>query len=65
MGDFVTRTDAPWTHTVPPSGSTEDFFNAVAYQKGWYDFTIGTDADPGWTRRHSGHLETGTDSFSG
>ena len=40
------RTDGPWTYTVPAGGSAEDYFNAVAYQNGWYDFTVTADVGP-------------------
>ncbi|WP_405805859.1 phospholipase C, phosphocholine-specific [Streptomyces sp. NBC_00210] len=59
------RTDGPWTYTVPAGGSTEDYFNAVAYQNGWYDFTVTADVDPTWSRRYTGHIETGSPSVSG
>ncbi|MER7148127.1 phosphocholine-specific phospholipase C [Streptomyces xanthochromogenes] len=54
-----------WTYTVPAGGSTEDFFNAVANQNGWYDFTITADSDSTWSRRYTGHIETGAASVSG
>ncbi|KIE24339.1 phospholipase [Streptomyces sp. MUSC 125] len=59
------RSDGPWTYTVAPGTSTEDFFNAVAYTHGWYDFTVTVDSDASWSRRFTGHLETGTASVSG
>ncbi|MEU6659981.1 phosphocholine-specific phospholipase C [Streptomyces sp. NPDC046821] len=59
------RTDGPWTYTVPAGGSTEDFFNAVAYQNGWYDFTVTSSTDSTWSRRYTGHIETGAASVSG
>ena len=59
------RTDGPWTYQVPAGGSTSDFFNAVAYNNGWYDFTVTVDADSSWTQRFTGHLETGAPSVSG
>ncbi|RVU19945.1 phospholipase C, phosphocholine-specific [Streptomyces antnestii] len=59
------RTDGPWTYTVPAGGSTEDFFNAVAYQNGWYDFTVTSGTDTTWSRRYTGHIETGAASVSG
>jgi phospholipase C len=37
----------------------------VAYQDGWYDFTITVDSDASWSRRFTGHIETGTASVSG
>ncbi|MEU3028621.1 phosphocholine-specific phospholipase C [Streptomyces incarnatus] len=59
------RSDGPWTYTVAAGASTEDFFNAVAYNNGWYDFTITVDSDVSWSRRFTGHLETGATSVSG
>ncbi len=59
------RTDGPWKYTVPAGGSTSDFFNAVAYQNGWYDFTVTVDSDATWSQRFSGHLESGNPSISG
>ncbi|MDH6126583.1 phospholipase C, phosphocholine-specific [Kitasatospora sp. GP82] len=59
------RTDGPWAYTVPAGGSTSDYFNAVAYNNGWYDFTVTVDSDPSWSQRFSGHLETGSPSISG
>jgi phospholipase C len=59
------RGDGPWTYTVAADGATEDCFNAVAYQNGWYDFTITVDSDARWSRRFTGHIETGRASVSG
>ncbi|MER5861447.1 phospholipase C, phosphocholine-specific [Streptomyces sp900105245] len=59
------RGDGPWTYTVAAGASAEDFFNAVAYQDGWYDFTVTVDSDATWSRRFTGHLETGGASVSG
>ncbi|MFJ6084708.1 phosphocholine-specific phospholipase C [Streptomyces sp. NPDC092369] len=59
------RTDGPWTYTVPAGGATEDYFNAVAHQNGWYDVTVTVDSDTTWSRRFTGHLESGATSVSG
>ncbi|MER8185531.1 phospholipase C, phosphocholine-specific [Kitasatospora sp. NPDC094015] len=59
------RTDGPWTYTVPAGGNVSDYFNAVAYNNGWYDFTITVSSDTTWSQRFSGHLETGAASISG
>ncbi|MEV7388120.1 phosphocholine-specific phospholipase C [Streptomyces sp. NPDC091215] len=59
------RTDGPWTYTVAAGAATEDYFNAVAYQSGWYDFTVTVDSDATWSRRFTGHLETASASVSG
>ncbi|WP_406344862.1 phospholipase domain-containing protein [Streptomyces sp. NBC_01578] len=65
LGSNNYRTDGPWTYTVPAGGSTEDYFNAVAGQNGWYDCTVTADADSTWSRRYTGHIETGAASISG
>ncbi|MFJ9709089.1 phosphocholine-specific phospholipase C [Streptomyces sp. NPDC101234] len=59
------RTDGPWTYTVAAGAASEDYFNAVAYQSGWYDFTVAVDSDATWSRRFTGHLETASASVSG
>ncbi|QLJ02008.1 phospholipase C, phosphocholine-specific [Streptomyces sp. NEAU-sy36] len=59
------RGDGPWTYTVAAGAYAEDFFNAVAYSDGWYDFTVTVDSDTTWSRRFTGHLETGAPSVSG
>ncbi|MFD0563301.1 phosphocholine-specific phospholipase C [Kitasatospora saccharophila] len=59
------RTDGPWTYTVAAGGSTSDYFNAVAYNGGWYDFTVTVSGDASWSQRFTGHLETGAASISG
>ncbi|MFB9367799.1 phosphocholine-specific phospholipase C [Kitasatospora albolonga] len=59
------RTDGPWTYTVQPGGNTSDYFNAVAHQNGWYDFTVTVSSDSTWSQRFTGHLETGLPSVTG
>ncbi|GAA1225978.1 phospholipase C, phosphocholine-specific [Kitasatospora nipponensis] len=59
------RTDGPWTYQVAPGATVADYFNAVAYTNGWYDFTVTVSSDPAWSRRAVGHLETGAVSTSG
>ncbi|MER5636448.1 phospholipase C, phosphocholine-specific [Kitasatospora sp. NPDC002227] len=59
------RTDGPWTYTVQPGATANDYFNAVAYQNGWYDFTVTVSSDTTWSQRFTGHLETGAPSISG
>ncbi|AUG77360.1 phospholipase C [Kitasatospora sp. MMS16-BH015] len=54
-----------WTYTVQPGATTSDYFNAVAYQNGWYDFTVTVSSDSTWSQRFTGHLETGAPSISG
>jgi phospholipase C len=59
------RTDGPWLYAVQPGASTSDYFNAVAYSSGWYDFTITASSDASWSQRFTGHLEYGRASVSG
>ncbi|WP_328996039.1 phospholipase C, phosphocholine-specific [Kribbella sp. NBC_01245] len=55
------RAGGPWTYTVQPGGSVEDFFN-VGGTYGWYDVTLTTDG--GFVRRFAGHVEKGAQSNS-
>ncbi|MGW4051130.1 phospholipase domain-containing protein [Streptomyces sp. NPDC004779] len=59
------RTDGPWTCTVPAGSAREDWFDAVVYADGWYDFTALADIDGTWSRRYTGHIETGAPSVTG
>ena len=59
------RTDGPYTYDVPAGGSVSDFYNQVAYCDGWYDFTVTVSVDPSWSRRFTGHIETGAASVTG
>ncbi len=59
------RTDGPWHYTVAAGATVSDYFNAVAYNSGWYDFSVTVTGDTAWTRRFAGHLETGTASITG
>ncbi|GAA3050139.1 phosphocholine-specific phospholipase C [Streptomyces glomeratus] len=59
------RSDGPWTYQVAAGEFTDDFFNAVAYQGGWYDFTVTVSADGSFSRRFVGHIETGAPSVTG
>jgi phospholipase C len=59
------RSDGPWTYSVPPGGSVSDYFNQVAYCGGWYDFTVTVSVDTAWSRRFTGHIETGAASVTG
>ena len=59
------RSDGPWTYQVAPGANASDFFNAVAYDNGWYDFTVTLSTDSAWSQRFTGHLETGSASVSG
>ncbi|MGF1428489.1 phosphocholine-specific phospholipase C [Kitasatospora sp. LaBMicrA B282] len=59
------RTDGPWTYTVAAGQSVSDYFNAVAYNGGWYDFTVTAGNDATFSQRFTGHLETGAASVTG
>jgi phospholipase C len=59
------RTDGPWTYQVAAGATVSDYFNAVAYDNGWYDFTVTVSSDASWTRRATGHIETGAASITG
>jgi phospholipase C len=59
------RTDGPWTYQVAAGATVSDYFNAVAYDNGWYDFTVTVSSDSAWSRRATGHIETGAASVTG
>jgi len=59
------RTDGTWTYQVAAGATVTDYFNAVAYNNGWYDFTVTVSVDAGWSRRATGHIETGAASVTG
>jgi phospholipase C len=59
------RSDGPWTYTVAAGQTVSDYFNAVAYTNGWYDFTVAVTAEGTWSRRFAGHIETGSPSITG
>ncbi len=59
------RSDGPWTHQVAAGKTVDDYFNAVANAHGWYDFTVTVDVDGTFSRRFTGHLETGAPSVTG
>ena len=42
----TTAPTAPGPTPSPADGSAEDYFNAVALQNGWYDFTVTADVGP-------------------
>ncbi|MGW2857290.1 phospholipase domain-containing protein [Streptomyces sp. NPDC001215] len=37
----------------------------MAYNGGWYDFTVTVNADSSFSRRFVGHIETGAASVTG
>ncbi|MBR7826900.1 phospholipase C, phosphocholine-specific [Actinospica sp. MGRD01-02] len=59
------RSDGPWTYSVAAGASVSDYWNQVAYCNGWYDFTITVSSDSSWSRRFTGHIETGAASVTG
>ncbi|MGW2661751.1 phosphocholine-specific phospholipase C [Nocardia tengchongensis] len=59
------RTDGPWTYAVAAGKTVSDYFNAIAYNNGWYDFTVTVSSDKSWSQRFTGHIEIGSPSVSG
>jgi phospholipase C len=59
------RSDGPWTYQAAPGATVSDYFNAVSVAGGWYDFTVTVSSDSSWSRRATGHIETGTQSITG
>ncbi|HCT79880.1 MAG TPA: phospholipase C, phosphocholine-specific, partial [Micromonosporaceae bacterium] len=57
------RSDGPWTYTVNPSSTVEDYFTVSTYNH-WYDFTATANTTDGFLRRFAGHQETGSASTS-
>ncbi|MER8234247.1 phospholipase domain-containing protein [Streptomyces sp. NPDC094049] len=55
----VRRPDDPWTYTVPADSTREEHFDGVAHQNGRYGSTVLADLDGTWSRRYTGHIETG------
>jgi len=49
------RPGGPWTYTLSPGTSTEDYISTAGTQ-GWYDITA---TSTGFTRRFAGHMENG------
>jgi phospholipase C len=58
------RADLAWTHEVEAGGTASAGFDQLFYADGWYDFQVTSDADASWSRRFTGHLETGLPSVS-
>ena len=59
------RSDGPWTYSVAAGATVSDYYNAVTYCGGWYDFTLTVSNDASWSQRFTGHLETGAASVTG
>nr|WP_248289178.1 phospholipase domain-containing protein [Streptomyces albireticuli] len=53
------------TYSVAVASQETEFFNAVSYNAGWYDFTITVDNDATWSERFTGHIEYGQSSTTG
>jgi phospholipase C len=51
------------TYQLGAGQSTQDVW-ALSSSANWYDLTITSDSDAGYTRRLAGHVETGAASFS-
>ncbi|GAA0259680.1 phospholipase C, phosphocholine-specific [Saccharothrix mutabilis subsp. mutabilis] len=56
----VNRGGGPWTYTVDPGATKEDWFSVGGGMNGWYDLAV-TGPD-GFARRFAGHVETGAES---
>jgi len=53
------------TFRVPAGGLAVYSADPVKTASGWYDVTVTISSDTAWSRRYTGHLETGRDSVSG
>ena len=58
------RAGGPWSYTVQPGGSAEDWFSTGNVMGGWYDVTVTADTADGFVRRFAGHMESGTQTIS-
>jgi phospholipase C len=56
---------ASWTRELLPGERTSMPFDQLGHASGWYDFSITANLDASWSRRFTGHLETGAPSVSG
>ncbi len=59
------NTAGPWTYAVGADSTQQAYFEAQADQRGWYDFTITVSVDSTWSRRFTGHVESGSNSVTG
>lgn len=57
--------DKPRSYHVRPHGSMTHEADPVVTSNGWYDVTVTINGDPSWSRRYTGHLETGEPSVTG
>ncbi len=57
--------EGPRSYRVPAHGSMTYEADPVAASNGWYDLTVTISGDSSWSRRYSGHLETGGPSVTG
>lgn len=57
------RSDGPWTATVKGGAKAELHWDLAA-SGAWYDFVVSCDADPSFSRRFAGRVETGRHSVS-
>jgi phospholipase C len=58
------RGGGPWTYTVNPGATVEDWFSTGNGMNGWYDLTATADTTDGFVRRFAGHMETGAETTS-
>lgn len=57
------RLGGPWTYTVNPGASVEDYFSTGG-TNGWYDITVTANTTDGFLRRFTGHMENGSEGIS-
>ena len=57
--------DPARSYRVPAGQRATCRLDPLATSGGWYDLTITIDADPSWSHRFTGHLETGRPSVTG
>jgi len=58
-------TESPRRYDVRAHGSVTHQADPVLTNGGWYDVTVTISGDAGWSRRYTGHLETGGPSVTG
>ncbi|WP_409491198.1 phosphocholine-specific phospholipase C [Amycolatopsis sp. cmx-11-12] len=56
------RGGGPWTYSVAPGATVEDWFSTEGGMSGWYDLTV--QGPDGFLRRFAGHVETGAETIS-
>ncbi len=57
--------ERPRSYEVPAGRSVTHEADPIAEHAGWYDVTVTFSGDASWSRRYTGHLETGEPSVTG